>query len=892
MTGLWQYNKIGECEVNDCRALPQPLVHMLANGPQYFSICDNYLRGFSGFDYTRMFGEFDGQFFPKENGRFLWLRLENGVAWLANDHLSEDEKEEHSFAMGLGYSTFTCRSRKHALEVKTTVFVPLEEMAEIWIVEIKNLSAKKRTIDFIPTVPIFGGNRAYTEYHRDVVRLYNKSRVTDHIEILPGLEWVEGKTNLSSVGYFMSAETEKGRRGARFYSDRETFLGPGYSWSRPEAVIKNKPPKMQCLGKEAVGAIEFKKVVIEAGANANFVVVNGISRDCAKIEDTLDKYNYQNAVAELEKLKKFWDERVSRVSITTGNADFDVCWNKWWCYQLSMRYWFGNTGHPQFDYGSDFAGWRDFWQDMMAATVIDPVGLEKRTLHTLEGIRLDGTNATRFFARTKEFGSDETNGLWCDHPYWTTQTVLLLVNFLGDPTFMFRGGIAYFRDSYRDRGERKELNWPPNYIERQKTSGGEVYKGTVLEHLLVQLLTMFYDTGRNNLLKQKRADWNDAVDQVKGENVTFSLGLAQDCNELADILEVISAKTGMKDVEIFEELADLIEDLPEEDIIDSPSDVRQRKLVNFLEYVNNEISGKKVKITLDKITNDLRAKARATIMNVNKVAWTGEYYTGYFHGDGKAVDGIFVSHATKKAHATTEDFVMMLMPQTWSLLSGAADEIGKTKDVLKAVYDILADKTVGGLKLNYPPYLKFDKNVGRISGFAAGTKENNAIFCHANLFMVYALLKRRRADEAYKIFSGINPLNHSQKTLRTGPWIPEYYISSDNPNWPGRGEYPLLTASAGWTRYVIQNYFFGVRGELDGLRIDPCLPSAPEFRETRLDIHFRGAFYKIQMHNPGLKVNAVAESITVDGKRIAGNLIKPFTEGEHTVDVILSNQHD
>ena len=192
-------------------------------------------------------------------------------------------------------------------------------------------------------------------------------------------------------------------------------------------------------------------------------------------------------------------------------------------------------------------------------------------------------------------------------------------------------------------------------------------------------------------------------------------------------------------------------------------------------------------------------------------------------------------------------------------------------------------------KLNYPPYLKFDKNVGRITGFAAGTKENNAIFCHANLFMVYALLRRRRADEAYKIFSGINPLEHPQEILRTGPWIPEYYISSDNPNWPGRGEYPLLTASAGWTRFVFQNYFFGVRGELEGLRIDPCLPSAPAFAETGLAIHFRGAEYDIKFHNTALKKNMFVKKITVDGNEIKGNLISPFKEGRHTVDVVLDN---
>jgi cellobiose phosphorylase len=59
--------------------------------------------------------------------------------------------------------------------------------------------------------------------------------------------------------------------------------------------------------------------------------------------------------------------------------------------------------------------------------------------------------------------------------------------------------------------------------------------------------------------------------------------------------------------------------------------------------------------------------------------------------------------------------------------------------------------------------------------------------------------------------------------------LPEYYVSSDNPNIAGRGEYPILTGSAAWTRYLFQNFFFGVRGELDGLRIDPKLPAHKDF---------------------------------------------------------------
>ncbi|MHB9155562.1 MAG: GH36-type glycosyl hydrolase domain-containing protein [Endomicrobiales bacterium] len=888
MAKLWRYNSRGECVADDCRLLPQPLIHMLANSPHYFSISDNYLRGFSGFDYTRMFGEFDGPYFPKQNGRFLWVRPEKGEPWLANSPDTPDSKNfSPSFAMGMGYVTFRNANRALGLEVEATVFVPLGEMHEVWLVEIRNSSNRKKIIDFIPTVPIFAGSRAYTEYHRDVVRLYNKSRVTDHVEILPGLEWVEGKTDPSPVCYYMSAETETGRKGTRFYSDRESFLGPRYSWASPEAILKNKPPKFQCLGKEAVGAIEFKKISLGPKESARFVVLNGIAETGAEAEKKIKEYSFARGREALESVKTFWAERTGRVTIRTGNKDFTLLWNTWWCYQLSMRYWFGNTGHPQFDYGSDFAGWRDFWQDMMAATVIDPQGLEKRTLHTLEGIRLDGTNATRFFARTKEFGSDEVNGLWCDHPYWTTQTVLLLIRFLGDPHFILRDGIGYFKDGYRDRGETKDIDWKPGYIERQKAEDGGAYTGTVLEHLLTQLQTMFYDAGRNNLLKQKRADWNDAVDQVKGENVTFTLGLAQDMNELADFLEDFAARTGTTEAGVSEELAGLIENGEGKKTATLTAGERQAKLSAYLGKVNGTVSGRKTKVRLSGIIRDLRAKAEASVETVNRVAFNGHYYTGYFHADGKPVDSIFERGALKKKEPSSGDFEMMLMPQTWSLLSKAADKAGVTEKVLNSVFSLLADKGVGGLRLNYPAYGKFDKSIGRITGFAAGTKENNAIFCHANLFMVWALLRRKRADEAYRIFTGINPLAHNQKTLRTGPWIPEYYISSDNPNWPGRGEYPLLTASAGWTRYIFQNFFFGVRGELDGLRIDPCLPATAEFRECGLHINFRGALYEITFKNPRLTRNAVPAAIRVDGKEIKGSLVTPFKEGRHTIEVLL-----
>jgi cellobiose phosphorylase len=551
-----------------------------------------------------------------------------------------------------------------------------------------------------------------------------------------------------------------------------------------------------------------------------------------------------------------------------------------------MRYWFGNTAHPQTDYGSDFAGWRDFWQDMMAATVIDPKGLEERTIKTLEGIRLDGTNATRFFARTKEFGSDEVNGLWCDHPYWTAQTVMILINFLGDPKFLFKEGIGYFKDCYQNRGESKNEKWTKGYIENQRTVNKKEYSGTVLEHLLVQIMTMFYDVGKNNLLKQKRADWNDAVDQVRGENVTFSFALAQNCNEVADLLEKIANQLQIKEVEIFEELSLLIENW-NSSAKDISSDIRTKTLTKYLNTINDTISGKKVKVKIEKILKDLRIKAQLIIDNTNKKAWNGNYYSGYIFANGNPVDTIFKKNALNKKNPTSDDFMMMLMPQTWSLVSGGADKINVSDKVIDSVFKYLLDKKVGALKLNYPAYTKFDKTIGRITGFAPGTKENNALFSHANLFFVWALIKRGMPDTAYKVFSGINPLSHEHEIIRTGPWIPEYYVSSDNPNIAGRGEYPVLTGSCAWTRYVFQNFFFGVKGVLEGLSIDPKLPATKDFKECYLKINFRNAIYNIKFANPSLKKNTSAKIILVDCKQIEGNIVTPFKSGNHNIDVTL-----
>ncbi len=863
---LWQFNEHGEAVFNGAHELPVPYVHMLATSSNYFSISDQFLRGFAGFDYTRMFGEFDGQNFPKDQGRVVWVRLSNQALWCAN-YAPQRSIEPSSFktTFGLGSVTLENETQAVGLKAKLTLFVPTQDKVELLLGEITNISDEEQTIDVIPTIPIFGGSRAYVEYHRDVVRLYNKSehdKSRSAILIKPGLEWVEGSTDASDITYFMKAMTESGKPGSQFYSDRESFLGPHFQWREPLSLAAKLPARSPVLGKEAVGAIEFSKITLKPNETFKFVVVTGIGFTQTQAEEVIQKYSYATAVQEKQKLEQFWLEQTSQKQIHSQDPNFDTSWNKWWFYQLCMRYWFGNTAHPQFDYGTDFSGWREIWQDMIGIILLNPDKVKEHILKTLEGIRTDGTNATRFFARTKEFGSDEINGLWCDHPYWTTQAIWVYVQQSGHLDFFLQDGIKYFKDLYISRGEGKDENWPKGTIGRHTTKNGKEATGTVLEHLLTQILPMYFDAGKNGLLRIKRADWNDAVDQTKGESTTFSMGLVQDLKDLARILEELKKRKGITTFSLFEELAELLGNN------NLSVEKRNARLQQFLSRVDQPLSGKKKEIAVADLIADLKEKAKIMTDLINEKAWNGKSYIGYFYADGAPVDNLF------------------LMPHSFAIFSGVA-EGERLEKMIASVNQYLFNAKNGGYKLNAPAYTKFNKKIGRITGFAPGTKENNAIFNHANLFWMYAMLRLGRCEAGAKAWQGVNPLNHEQTEALIPPFLPEYWISEDNTHLAGKGEYPMLTGTAVWTRILFEQWVLGIRGELDGLRITPCLPATKQWQSCGIDTPFRGARYQIRIKNPKLIENGKIKSMLVDGKKIEGNLLQPFSGGTHTVEAVL-----
>ncbi len=223
-----------------------------------------------------------------------------------------------------------------------------------------------------------------------------------------------------------------------------------------------------------------------------------------------------------------------------------------------------------------------------------------------------------------------------------------------------------------------------------------------------------------------------------------------------------------------------------------------------------------------------------------------------------------------------------LNAQTWAVLGDVADE-SKLPLVLQAVDSMEHDF---GFPLNMPPYPEYSPNVGRMSGMLPGLFENGGVYCHATGFKILMDCKAGRGGKAVETLKKIMPDSDTNPSIQSGA---EPYVFtncySTNPGYYGKSYQSWTTGTSAWCLMGLCEGIMGVKHDYDGLRIEPCFPSAWEHAEmTR---HFRGADYHIVIRNPKHLENGTAE-IVVDGIAVSGSVLPDFKDGrKHEVEVIL-----
>ena len=220
--------------------------------------------------------------------------------------------------------------------------------------------------------------------------------------------------------------------------------------------------------------------------------------------------------------------------------------------------------------------------------------------------------------------------------------------------------------------------------------------------------------------------------------------------------------------------------------------------------------------------------------------------------------------------------------QGWCTMAGIGLKEGLCDKALDSVKERM--ECEHGIVLNNPAYTTYHVEMGEISSYPEGYKENAGIFCHNNPWVIIGETVDGRGDDAWNHYKKILPsyVEEKYQTLhKVEPYVNCQMVAGKDSARPGEGKNSWLTGTASWMWYTISEYILGIKPSYDGLLIDPCLPSKAKTYEVNRK--FRGGEFHITVNNPEGNQKGV-KSITVDGNTINGNII-PAELGKHEVIV-------
>ncbi|MBE6025026.1 MAG: cellobiose phosphorylase [Cellulosilyticum sp.] len=788
-----------------------------------------------------------------KSSRNFWLYVENKGAWsatggsaMAQAQLFSKDKEETQLEAGIMWHKITRISKEFGITSEITSFVSSSsDTVELMKVKVTNIGDEPLT--FVPTaaIPLYARSADNLRDHRHVTSLLHRIKTTDYsVLINPTLTFDERGHKKNTVIYGVSGAEDNGNKPVGYFPIVEDYIGEGGSFDMPEAIISQKKPSVTAGtsidGYEALGGIAFGSVTLKPQDSKSYIIVLGFNKDEETFDQVSKKYLSEAAFDKaLEETKAYWEQKIN-VSYQTNDHQFDN-WMYWVNFQPMLRRIYGCSFLPHHDYGKGGRGWRDLWQDCLALLVMDPSDVREMLLGNFGGVRIDGTNATIIGTKQGEFIADRNNitRVWMDHGAWPFLTIKFYIEQSGDLQFLLQEQ-NYFKDPQVERGTAKDEKWLPSEGNWLLTANQDVYKGTIIEHLLVQHLTAFYDVGEHNHLRLHGADWNDALDMAseKGESVAFSALYAGNMKQIAILLKALKEKENQEDLMLAEELQDLITN-----DIHLYEDIHKKQAIlkGYCQKVRRTVSGQKVAVSIDALIEDLEAKANWMAAHIQNTEWitneTGySWYNGYYDNLGRRVEGDH-ENGTR----------MMLTSQVFTVMNQIATN-EQVSEIIKASDQYLYDAAVGGYKLN-TDFKEVKMDLGRMFGFAYGHKENGAVFSHMATMYANALYQRGFVKEGFKVIHTLyNHCNDFEKS-RIYPGVPEYISGK------GRGMYHYLTGTASWLMLTVITEMFGIKGKLGDLVFEPKLLKEQFDQEGKatIQITFADRKLKVTYYNKALK---------------------------------------
>ncbi len=791
---------------------PLPWINYLGTN-EFFSLISNTCGGYSFYKDAKLLRltRYRYNNVPYDNnGKYYYIKDGDSI-WNPGWQPTKTALDSYECRHGIGYSRFT--STKNGLTASVLAFVPTNDNCEINQVTLTNNS------DAAKEVSLF----SYVEWC-----LWNADDDMKNFQRLLSCGEVEIK---GSTIYHKTEYRERRNHYALFSVNhpidgydtiRDDFLGMYNGVDHPEVVEAGKAKNTVASGWSPIASHQIN-VTLQPGETKTFVFVlayienpqeekweshNVINKKPA--EELLAKYQTDADVdAALAELKAYWEELLSRYTVTSADDKVNRMVNIWNQYQCMVTF---NMSRSASYYESGIGrgmGFRDSCQDLLGFVHLIPDRARERIIDIASTQFEDGSAYHQYQPLTKK-GNADIGGGFNDDPLWLIAGTSAYVRETGDISIL-KENVPYDND------------W-------QKAT-------PLLGHLKRSFDFIVNHKGPHNLPLIGRADWNDCLNlncfsEHPGESFQ-TFGPSE--GPVAE--SVFIAGMFVKYGEEYAQLCELMGD--------------EREAA----YAREE-----VKKMYDAILKD---------------GWDGEWFV-------RAYD----AYSHKVGSKECEEGQIFIEPQGFCVLAGVGVEEGHAKKALDSVKEKLDTKY--GIMILQPAYTKYHLELGEVSSYPPGYKENAGIFCHNNPWVSIAETVIGRGDRAFEIYKKTCPayVEEISEIHRTEPYVYSQMIAGADAKFHGEAKNSWLTGTAAWTFVNISQYILGVYPTHNGLSVDPCIPTG--FGDFTLTRRYRDAMYNIKVTNPN-NVEKGVKKLIVDGEELTGTTVIPYKKGKtaYEVEVIM-----
>ena len=810
-------------------ATPFPWINYLGN-EDFFGLISNTAGGYDFYKDAkfRRITRYRYNGVPMDNGGRYFYINDNGTVWNPGWKPCKTPLDEYECRHGMNYTRIT--GKKNGIEASVLFFVPLHTWAEVQKLTLTNTTQESRTLKLF----------SLAEWC-----LWNAATDMENFQ----RNWSTGEVEIDGSTIYHKTEYKERRNHYAYYSltnspvdgydtDRETFVGLYNEFSAPRCVMEGHPANSLAHGWSPI-ASHYVEVTLQPGESRDLIFVLGYAEN-----------------AQEEKFDEAEIERKRRGELITSQASDVTIINKRKAQSVIQRFssveavdaafaelcamWDRLLGSFTVQSGDERLDrmvniWNQY-QCMITFCFSRSASFFESGVGRGMGFRDSNQDLVGFVHQIPErarqriidIASTQFPDGGCYHQY---QPLTKRGNndigggFNDDPMWLIFGTVAYIKET----GDMSILD---EMVPWDNEPGTEV---TLMEHLRISFNHVVENLGPHALPLIGRADWNDCL------NLNC---FSWDPNESFQTTENKTEGTKAESLMI-------------------------AGLFVFCgrQYVELCRQRGSLEAEADRAEQCVEAMVEA----VKKHGWDGEWYL-------RAYD----FYGNKIGSDENEEGKIFIESQGFCTMAAIGADEGMPEKALDSCKRMLDSEY--GMVLNNPAFTTYHVEMGEISSYPAGYKENAGIFCHNNPWVIIGETVAGRGNDAWEHYTKICPAwIEDQRLHKVEPYVYCQMVAGKDAAVPGEGKNSWLTGTAAWNWITITQYILGIKPTYDGIEIDPCIPET--MREYSVTRKLRGAEMHITVLNPDGRQKGV-RSVTVDGVAIEGNTVRA-TPGKHEIIVTM-----